>query len=119
MTQYIELTQMTFWGYHGVMPQEKKVGNTYTVDLKVYFDFTAAMESDDLNDTINYASIYDIVKGEMQISSDLIEHLTWRIVKKVKESFPQITSIDIRLAKKNPPFGGDIKEAAVVLSCEF
>lgn len=113
--QYIELKEMTFHAYHGVIEQEKKVGNTFTIDLKMEFDFQAAQLSDDLNDTINYASVYEIVKQEMKIPSRLIEHAAGRIIRRLQNEFPLIEKIEIRLAKKNPPFGGDIKEAAVVI----
>ncbi|MCC8146287.1 MAG: dihydroneopterin aldolase [Bacteroidales bacterium] len=114
--QYIELKQISFHGYHGVMEQEKKVGNTYTIDLSIYFDFSNAAISDKLEDTINYASVYEVIKQEMSVPSNLIEHLAARIVDRIKITFPHIQNIKIRLAKKNPPFGGDIKEVAVVLS---
>ncbi len=113
--QYIELKEMTFHAYHGVLEQERKVGNSYFVDLKLYFDFNKALNSDNLNDTINYASIYEIVKTEMLISSNLIEHVAGRIIKHLQKKFPIITEIEIRLAKKNPPIGGDIKETAVII----
>jgi dihydroneopterin aldolase len=113
--QYIELKEMTFHAYHGVLEQEKKVGNTYFVDLKLHFDFDKVIDSDNLNDTINYASVYEIVKTEMTVSSNLIEHVAGRIIKHINSDFPQIQAIEIRLAKKNPPFGGDIKETAVVI----
>lgn len=115
MMQYLELKEMVFHGYHGVLEQEKKVGNTYTVDLKIFFDLTAAFKTDYLSDTINYAEIYEVVKQQMNISSNLIEHLAFRIVHEIKKKFPLIKEIEIRLAKKNPPFGGDIKEVAIII----
>jgi dihydroneopterin aldolase len=115
MTQYLELKEMIFHACHGVLEQERKVGNTYTVDLKIYFDFDRAMYSDDVKDTVDYASVYEIVKREMSKPSNLIEHVAGRIVKQIRTDFPQIKNIEIRLAKKNPPFGGDIKEAAAVI----
>jgi len=111
--QYIELKEMNFHAYHGVMEQERKVGNTYTVDLKIYFDFREAMRTDNIKDTINYASVYEIVKQEMAIPSQLIEHVAGRILQRLRDDFPSIQLIEIRLAKKNPPFGGDIREVAV------
>lgn len=117
--QYLELKQMTFHGYHGVMEQEKIVGNTYIIDLLIYFDFSTAMISDDIHDTINYVAIYNIIKQEMSIPSNLIEHLAGRILDQIKKSFPQVEKLDIRLAKKNPPFGGDIKETAVIIKKEY
>jgi dihydroneopterin aldolase len=113
--QYLELKEMIFHAYHGVMKQERQVGNTYTVDLKIFFDFHRAMLTDDLNDTINYVSIYEIIKQEMAIPSNLIEHVAGRIIRRIQSDFPQIENMEIRLAKKNPPFGGDIKETAVVI----
>jgi dihydroneopterin aldolase len=114
--QYIELTGMLFHAYHGVMEQERKVGNTYTVDLKICFDFQQATITDNLTDTINYASVYETVKQEMQIPSRLIEHVAGRIIRHIQADFHQVDGIEIRLAKKNPPFGGDIKEVSVVIS---
>ncbi|MDR0834568.1 MAG: dihydroneopterin aldolase [Candidatus Symbiothrix sp.] len=113
--QYLELKEMKFHAYHGVMAQERKVGNTYTVDLKLAFDFSRAMQTDDLNDTINYAAVYALIDREMAIPSNLIEHLAARILEKIHASFPQIKQLEIRVAKQNPPFGGDVKQAAVVI----
>ena len=113
--QYLELKDLSFHAYHGVMEQEKIVGNTYVVNLKLFFDFTKAMQSDDLDDTVNYALVYEIVKQEMNIHADLIEHLAFRIVNQIKNMFTQIEEIEIRLAKKNPPIGGDMDESAVVI----
>ena len=113
--QCIELRKMIFHAYHGILEQEKKVGNTFIVDLKIYFDFQKAILSDDLNDTINYAAVYEFVKQEMEIPSQLIEHAAGRIIQRLQKEFPIIKKAEIRLAKKNPPFRGDIKEAAVIL----
>ncbi|MDL2257415.1 dihydroneopterin aldolase [Bacteroidales bacterium OttesenSCG-928-I14] len=113
--QIINLTQMNFFAFHGVMEQEKKVGNVFTVDLSLHLDLSAAVESDDLNDTINYATIYEIVKQEMETASNLLEHLAGRIIKAIKANFPQIEGIEITLAKRRPPFAADIKEASVTL----
>jgi dihydroneopterin aldolase len=112
---YLELKEMIFHAYHGVMEQERKVGNSYTVDLKIRFDFRQALDTDDLNDTINYASVYEIVKQEMALPSKLIEHVAGRIIQHIRTDFPLVESIEIRLAKRNPPFGGDIKESAVII----
>ena len=111
----IELTGMIFHAFHGVSTQERKVGTTYTIDLKFESDIQKAAETDNLNDTVNYASVYAIVKEEMAIPSNLIEHAANRIIRRLRTNFPQMKTIEIRLAKQNPPFGGDIREAAVVI----
>ncbi|GHV25791.1 7,8-dihydroneopterin aldolase [Bacteroidia bacterium] len=113
---YLELKGMTFFACHGVMDQERKVGNTYTIDLKLYVDFQSATLSDNLYDTINYAAVYELVKQEMAIPSNLIEHVAGRILQRIHADFPAIKTLEIRLAKQNPPMGGDLKEVAVVIT---
>ncbi|MDR1937795.1 MAG: dihydroneopterin aldolase, partial [Tannerellaceae bacterium] len=74
-----------------------------------------AVSSDDLNATINYASVYYLVKNEMNIPSRLLEHAAGRILHSLKKHFPQITEIELSLSKLNPPITGDIRSAAVIL----
>ena len=57
MTTKIELRRMTFYAYHGVAPQETRVGNTFIVDLILTAPLENAVWSDDLSDTINYATV--------------------------------------------------------------
>jgi len=111
----IELKKMLFHAYHGATNQERIVGNTYRVDLKLFLDLSKAIESDNLDDTLNYADIFNLVKEEMTIPSCLIEHVTRRIVQKIKEQYPRISKIKIRLAKINPPVDGEMKEAAIII----
>jgi dihydroneopterin aldolase len=111
----LELKEMKFFAYHGVTEQERKVGNTYIVDLKIFFEFLRATKSDDLNDTINYAALYALVEQVMAIPSNLIEHVAARILHEVHINFPNVARAEVRVAKQNPPLGGDIKEAAVFL----
>jgi dihydroneopterin aldolase len=112
---FIELNNMTFHSYHGVLEQERKVGNEYTVDLKLFLDLSKSMQSDLLEDTINYAEVWNVVKQEMAISSQLLEHVAGRIIQQLRLSFPSIQNIEIRLAKKNPPMGADLKDASVFI----
>lgn len=74
MTTRIELEAMKFYAYHGVMPQEAKVGNHFVVNLVLTASLEQAVKSDELEDTINYATVYTIVKEQMDIPSKLIEH---------------------------------------------
>ena len=119
MTTKIELRRMTFYAYHGVAPQETRVGNTFIVDLILTAPLENAVWSDDLSDTINYATVYETVKAEMAIPSRLLEHAAGRILKALKERFPQITEVELVLSKLNPPFGGDINSASIILKESF
>ena len=112
---YIELKNMMFHAQHGVLEQEKTVGNTFAVSLKLYLDLSAAGQSDQLEDTLNYAEVFEIVKKEMAVPSNLLEYVATRIIQAVSQAFPQIVKIQIRLAKLRPPVYGEMEEAVVVI----
>lgn len=78
----IYLKNVRFHAYHGVLPQETQVGNDYVVNLDVSYDFSRAMETDELAGTLNYAELYELVKQEMEIPSKLLEHVAGRIGKR-------------------------------------
>jgi len=113
--EYIELKKIVCYASHGVTEQERTTGNTYIIDIKLFLDLKKAIESDLLEDTVNYADIIDIIKREMTTPSRLIEHAAGRIVRRIKLACPQVSNIDIRLAKMYPPVNGEIQEAAVVI----
>ena len=115
MTTKITLQAMKFYAYHGVLEQERRVGNTFVVDLTLMAPLEKAVQSDQLEDTINYAEVYELTKQEMDIPSQLLEHVAGRICRALRHHFPQIEQIEIRVSKLNPPFGGDVHSASVLL----
>ena len=110
---YITLRQVRFHAFHGVMPQERQVGADFLLDVRVGYPLAQAMQSDEVDDTLNYATLYDLVAREMQQPSKLLEHVAGRIAKVISETFPQVTSIDLELTKLNPPMGADGEGASV------
>ena len=113
-SSYISLVNLRFRAFHGVLPQERCVGGDFTVTLRIGYDVSRAMASDDLACTLNYAAVYDVVAREMAIPSRLIEHVAGRIAATLIDSFPAILSIDLVLRKDNPPVVGMDGEGAEV-----
>ena len=111
----IELEGMDFKAYHGCLEQEKVRGNEFVVDFRGELDLSAAAESDNLNDTLNYAEIYDIVSYEMSVPSELLENVAGRIMKAIEQQFPQLVSFSIRVSKKRPPVDGVAQWSRVTL----
>lgn len=114
-TSYICLDDVRLHGFHGVMSQERVVGADFVVSLRVCFDIAKAMETDDVNDTLNYATLYNKVKTEMAQPSKLLEHVAGRIAKAIENAFPEVCSIDLSITKVNPPMGADCRGAGVEL----
>ena len=110
---YVILKDVSFHAFHGVMPQETKVGADFIVNLRIGYPLEKAMESDEVGDTLNYAEVYDLVKHEMKQPSKLLEHVAGRIVQTISKHFPSVTSIDLTMMKQNPPMGADIEGAGV------
>lgn len=119
MTTQIELNEMKFHAYHGVLPQETIVGNTFVVNLLLTADISQAVKSDRLNDTIDYSIVFALVKREMSLPSQLLEHVAGRILCSLKDHFPQLQEVRIKLSKLNPPFGGEVYSTSVILNETF
>ncbi|NDV81155.1 dihydroneopterin aldolase [Bacteroides sp. 51] len=116
MESYIYLNQVSIYAYHGVSPQETRVGNTFLIDLKLKTDISQAIESDDITHTVSYADIYRLLTEEMAVPSKLLEHVAGRIVRRIFQDFPTIETVTIKLSKQNPPMGADIAFAGVELT---
>ena len=112
---YIRLEKLRFRALHGVLPQERQVGGDFTVTLRIGYPWQAAMDSDAVADTLDYAAAYRLVQREMVLPSQLLEHVAGRIAKALLRDFPQITSIDLWLTKTCPPMGADGEGAGVEL----
>ena len=115
MKSYIELENMKFYAHHGVLKQERINGNEYLVTVRLKIDLSMALISDNLPSTINYAEVYDVIRKEFNIKSDLIEHLAGRIIRSIHVNWSQIEEIHLKLSKLNPPIKGEIEKASVIL----
>ena len=112
-SSYISLRNVRFHAFHGVMPQERRVGGDFLVNLRVGYPLEQAVQSDEVGDTLNYATLYEVVKTEMMQPSNLLEHVAGRIADAIVKHFPHVTSIDLALTKQNPPMGADCEGAGV------
>lgn len=99
--------------YHGVMPQEQLTGNDYLVSVSAQYPIDKAITTDDVQHTLNYAMVYDIVKEEMGISSKLVEHVAGRIAQHLMKQFASISAVQVRITKLNPPMGAQCAGAGV------
>ena len=112
---FIILESMEFHAFHGCLKHEQTLGNTFIVTLSLELDTSLAGQTDNLEHTLNYQLVYDIVKREMEITSKLIEHVGQRILDNVYTEFPQITEVGVKLSKLNPPLGGKVDRVTIEL----
>lgn len=110
----ITLNQIEFYGYHGVYPEETKLGQKFIVDVILELDLKEAGKTDDLTKTINYAEAYETVKAVVEGTPlKLVEAVAEKIAEKLLSNFPLIKSSTIKVVKPNPPIAGHYHSVAV------
>ena len=111
----IELENMEFFANHGCFAEEQITGNKFLVDLKIVVSESKSATSDNLNDAINYQSVYNIVSREMKQTSHLLENVCKRIIDSVYAETQNVKSINVKVSKLNPPMGGKTGCASVTM----
>jgi dihydroneopterin aldolase len=109
------LSGMHFHAFHGVDKQENKVGNHFTVDLIITADFSKPCQTDEIQDALNYAQVYELVAQVMAEPCHLLERVAENIAQTLKQHFPVIQQIEINLSKHNPPIRGQLDKASIRL----
>ena len=107
---------MEFFAYHGCFREEQIIGTRFIVDLEVEVDTACAEQSDLLTDTINYQELYGLVRHEMEQKSKLLEHVARRILDSVQHAFPNLTSLQVKISKINPPLGGKVNQVTCIVN---
>jgi len=112
----ISLHNIRLKAFHGCLPEETIIGGDYQVDVRIKTDFADAAHKDDLNRTVDYCQVYDIVRREMAIPSKLLENVAQRIVNSLLHELRRINAVKVRVSKIAPPVNGDIEMVSVTLS---
>ena len=113
MSGTIEINGLRLMARHGVMAQERAVGNIFEVSVHLRYPIAVAMEHDTLGDTVNYAEVVEIIREVMSVPSLLLENVVWRIREAILLRYPAIEGGMIRLAKLTPPIPAEMKDVAV------
>jgi dihydroneopterin aldolase len=113
----ISLVGITLYGYHGVRPEERTLGQRFIVDVDLDADLRAAASTDDLEATVNYSEVYALVAALVEGEPvNLLETLGERIAQAIFERFPVIDRARIRIAKPGVAIAGSVlREAAVTI----
>lgn len=114
----IRLTNVRMYAYHGCLTEESLVGSDYRVDLKIKANLQKSVKTDNLSDTVDYVLLYKIVKEEMMIRSQLLEHVAARISDRIFTEIPKVKKVSVSVAKINPPIGGDVESVSVKINCK-
>ncbi|MBI2871806.1 MAG: dihydroneopterin aldolase [Chloroflexi bacterium] len=106
---------MTFFAYHGTRPEERALGQRFTVDVALEADLHRAGVTDDISDTISYSRVYrvvrEVVEGEPR---NLLEAVAQAAASRLLSDFPLAQAVRVRVAKPGPPIKGAYTGEAAV-----
>ena len=114
----ISLHHLKFHAFHGLYKEERSTGNDFEVNLDAYFNESVEMITR-LQDTINYAVLYQLVKDRMTIPEPLLETVAMDLAQQVKKQFPVVCEINVSVSKINPPMLNFQGETSVTYSKQY
>ena len=109
----IKVKGLKVYAYHGHLPDEKIIGGDFIVTVWVKVDTSKVEKTDNLNDTVDYTKIIEIVKKEMGIRSNMIEHPTRRIVNAIL-TLNKVIKVSVEVEKIKPPIDATFEKISVV-----
>jgi len=111
----IRLQNMTFYAHHGQLAAERELGQTFQVDIEMHLDLTRAVASDDLEQAVDYAELYKLVKQVVSGSEfRLLEALAGAVRQAVTDRY-QPQGLTVRVRKPDPPISGQLDFVEVEL----
>ncbi|WP_196258608.1 dihydroneopterin aldolase [Pelagibacterium limicola] len=112
----ILLAGLAFYGYHGVMLEENKLGQRFRIDLELGLDMSDAAKTDDVASTVHYGNVYNVVKEAFEERRfKLIEALGHHIIVRLFGAFDKVDWIRIRVRKPEAPLPIVAGEVAIEL----
>ena len=113
MVDRIELNKIQALGKIGVLPEEKQRAQPFEVDLAIETDLSLAGSSDDLDDTINYGEVTELVAAIIRNEThQLLEKVATRIATEVL-AIPAVSGVHITVRKMRPPLPEFLESSAV------
>lgn len=109
----IVIERMKFHAPIGYYPEEQLLGNEIEVTISLAIDELAGEINDELARTINYETVYDLIRESLSQPVHLLETVVTNIMLSIAEKYPTVKKIKLRVAKLNPPFGGSVKKVWV------
>ena len=112
----IFLRGMRFMACHGVLPHEQEVSQPFEVDVELGLSLRTAGESDDLDDTVNYAKVYRTVSSIMNgASKQLIESLAEELAEDLLWQFSPLRWVRVTVHKPTAPIDGIFSDVGVTI----
>ncbi len=117
MTDRIFIKGLALHAYHGVMPHEAKVGQTFSIDLALDIDLGAAVRSDKVADTVSYDKVVDVATqafGAQRLR--LIEAAAGKIADALLAKFPRVRGVEVTIHKPHAPIAATFDDVGITIA---
>ena len=116
MTDMIFINGLSLHAHHGVMPYEGRVGQTFTIDLRLEIDLAAAARSDKVVDTVSYDKVVECASAVFCSQKfKLIEAAAGKVADAVLAAFPRVRAITVTIHKPHAPIAATFSDVGVTL----
>lgn len=115
---FILAENIRVFAHHGTSPEERALGSEYVVSVRIQTDFAQAARNDQIEGTVNYESVYMLVRHEMEQPSDLLETVCFRILNALTETFAGIKDASVRILRHCPPVEANVGLAFVEMALD-
>ncbi len=101
------------YAYHGCFKEEALIGTNFEVNVELDVNLDKPAQTDNIYDAVNYQTVFQVIKEQMAIRSNLLENVSTRIIKALFDRFPDIEKIKLKVSKLNVPLGGHIDSVSI------
>ena len=113
----IHLHKLQFYSFHGIHAEEKLLGNTYEVNVDIFINADKNITA--LEETVNYATVYEMIRQRMNTPTQLLETIAQSLVETIYAADRRIKKISINIQKKYPPLTAIEGSVGVTVCKEF
>lgn len=116
MYDQISVKNLKVYAHHGVLPEEKRQGQYFYLDITLYADLLMSCLSDRVEDTVNYDEVCNCAyKAMTEHTYDLIERAAQTVCDAILKEFDRVAEVEVTLKKPHAPVKCDIEYAAVTI----
>jgi dihydroneopterin aldolase len=117
MTDRIFIKGLMLHAYHGVMPHEAKVGQSFSIDLTLDIELSAAARSDKVMDTVSYDKVVEVASDAFAAQRlRLIEAAAGRIADAILAKFRRVIAVEVTIHKPHAPIAATFSDVGITLS---
>lgn len=115
----INIDGFRLYAYHGVYPEENKLGQTFEIDLLLTVSQPSDMNADELSNVISYWEVMQTVESVFtKTVYKLIETAAHAILESLT-AYPEIRHAKVQVKKVAPPIPASVKAVGVIFEREY